>query len=43
MLRDSRTADRQLPGQLINSERAVGQLLEDGHAGLVGKGVESGL
>jgi hypothetical protein len=43
VLRNRWTADRQFAGKLIDGERAVGEFLEDGHAGLVGKGIESGL
>lgn len=43
MLRNGGATYRQFAGEFVYGERAVGQLLEDGHAGLVGKGVESGL
>jgi hypothetical protein len=43
VLGDGRAADRKGAGQLIHREGTGGKLLEDGHAGGISDGVESGL
>ena len=43
VLRNSRTSDGQGPRQFIDGDGAGGELLKDGHARGVGKGIESGL
>jgi len=43
VLGNSGPAHGQGAGQLIDSDGARGQFLKDGHAGSVGKGIQSGL
>ena len=43
VLGNSGPAHGQGAGQLIDSDGARGQFLKDGHAGCVGKGIQSGL
>jgi hypothetical protein len=43
VLRDGGTADGEGAGELIDGERPSGELLEDGHAGCIAEGIESGL
>lgn len=43
VLRDRGPADRQLSGKLIYGDRAISELLKDGHAGGIAQGVEPGL
>lgn len=43
VLRDCGTRHGELVGQLVDGERAGGELLEDSHAGGITQGIESGL
>ena len=43
VLRYGGTADGKLAGKLVDGEGTGGELLEDGHAGGIAEGVESGL
>jgi hypothetical protein len=43
VLGDGGTGDGKLARQLVDGDRAGGEFLEDGHAGLVAEGIESGL
>jgi hypothetical protein len=43
VLGDRGTADWQASRQLIDGQRAAGEPLEDGHAGRIAEGIQSGL
>jgi hypothetical protein len=43
VLGDGGAGDGELAGQLIDGDGAGGELLKDGHSGLVAEGVETGL